>query len=78
MDDLTKAFAGLGCVWIVFLVILGFLWFIMPFIIDAVRSWTKKSHAELVKQTAILQRIEERLARAEASAAPPAENSSPE
>jgi hypothetical protein len=73
MDDLTKVLGSLGCIWIVFLVVLGILWFLMPFILDAVRSWTKKSHAELVKQTAILQRIDERLARADAAAAAPAE-----
>jgi hypothetical protein len=63
MDDLTKALGGFGCIWIVFLVVLGFLWILLPLILDAVRLWTKKSHAELVKQTAILQQIEKRLAR---------------
>jgi len=64
-DSTADLLGSVGCVYLIGAVVLALFWMLIPFILNATREWTKKSHAELVKQTAILNRIEETLVRME-------------
>lgn len=70
-DNLLTSLLTGGCGTLLGIGLLAIFWLLVPFILDATRSWAKKSHAELAKQTALLVQIDRRLATIEAAITKP-------